>query len=433
MNYTNFEPLRAKINLLAEYAALQTEYGCSKDVAAITEKLNNFLVNMEKELCAVSPDPALSLLEPDDYQSILALCDGGNQRKPVNDLENRMAGAVLGRFAGCTLGVPVELWDVQRMKDLAKFCNMEFPPRSYWKEVDRPWDLQYQMDPRWKYKNGGIDGVPVDDDITYTILGLLLIEKYGFDFTTADVGEYWKENLPYACTAEQVALENLRAGVPIDRVAEINNPYCQWIGADIRSDGFAFAAAGNPRLAASMGYRDAYLSHRRNGIYGEMFFAAAESAAFLVNDPVDAIRMALLEIPRECTLHKDIEWALQTGSSIKNYEEARQAVDERFAGMSYVHTCNNACLTVFGLMLGKGDFTETISNVVAMGLDNDCTGATAGSIVGAVTGKNKIPEFWIRDFNNKVRTYIKGQSELLIDDVISRFITLAKNQPEINY
>ena len=34
----------------------------------------------------------------------------------------------------------------------------------------------------------------------------------------------------------------------------------------------------------------------------------------------------------------------------------------------------------------RKDFTRTISVTVAMGLDNDCTAATAGSLLGAVLG-----------------------------------------------
>ncbi len=66
--------------------------------------------------------------------------------------------------------------------------------------------------------------------------------------------------------------------------ARRNNPYCEWIGADIRSDGWAYAAPGWPELAAEFANRDARLSHRWNGIYGEMFFSAAISAAFATSD-----------------------------------------------------------------------------------------------------------------------------------------------------
>ena len=177
-----------------------------------------------------------------------------------------------------------------------------------------------------------------------------------------------------------------------------------------------------------MGYRDAYLTHRRNGIYGEMFFAAAEAAAFVVNDPVEAIRMGLREIPRECALALDVAWALEKGPSIRSYEEARQAVDERFGAMSKVHTNNNACLTIFGLFLGGGDFTETISNVVAMGMDNDCTAATAGSIVGAIVGEKGIPAHWTAGFHDQVRTYIDGVPSLSIRDVTERFVRLARSR-----
>ena len=44
-------------------------------------------------------------------------------------------------------------------------------------------------------------GVPVDDDIAYTQLGLLILEECGRNFSTADVGRMWLKYLPMACTA----------------------------------------------------------------------------------------------------------------------------------------------------------------------------------------------------------------------------------------
>ena len=157
-----------------------------------------------------------------------------------------------------------------------------------------------------------------------------------------------------------------------------------------------------------------------------MFFAAAQAAAFSVDSPEEAIRIGLTEIPTECTLAKDVEWALEKAPEVKNWEDARKLVDERFAGMNAVHTNNNACLTIFGLILGNKDYTKTIGEVIAMGLDNDCTGATAGSVLGGVIGLKNIPAHWTKNFNNKVFTYIKGSEELALDDVINRFLALAK-------
>ncbi|MEG1104871.1 MAG: ADP-ribosylglycohydrolase family protein, partial [Oscillospiraceae bacterium] len=379
---------------------------------------------------ALSPDKALAAKEPDTLDEIKKLRPNGPRQlwKSLDAAlyKDKLAGAFLSRMAGCTLGAPVEFDSVEHMENWAKYTGDAFPPTQYWSKTARPGDLRYHKADFIEYTRDNLNKVPVDDDITYTILGLLIAEDYGVDFNTENVGEAWKKYLPYACTAEEVALENLKNGVAAKDVADINNPYCQWIGADIRSDPFAYIAAGNPEKAAELAYYDAYLSHRRNGIYGEMFFAAAQAAAFAVDTAREALEIGLTEIPAECTLAKDIRWAIDVSGDIKNYKQAREAVNKKFDGMSLVHTNNNACLTVFGLLMGGNDVTKVISETVAMGMDNDCTAATAGSIVGAIVGKNNMPKHWYKDFNNVVDTYLIDVSELKIDDIFARFEKLTR-------
>ena len=120
------------------------------------------------------------------------------------------------------------------------------------------------------------------------------------------------------------------------------------------------------------------------------------------------------------------QWALQIAPRIRGYKDARAAVDRRFAGMSGVHTNNNACLTVWGLTLGGTDFGRVIGETVAMGLDNDCTAATAGSIVGAVVGRRGIPARWTRRFDNTVHSYLIGQPKFAISDLVARFARQAE-------
>ena len=418
---------RKKLDQLRDYATLQHEYGAT----GIQEQLDAVTAQIDAALAAVQAlpiDAPLKAKEPDDLEAIHALrTPGPRAMAPLSEAAYRekLEGAMLSRFAGCTLGAIVEFWSVDAMRDWAAAIGDSFPPTDYWSKITNPIALRYQLSPCSAYTRGGMDGVPVDDDIAYTLLGLLIAEDYGLDFTTDDVGEAWKKYLPYACTAEEVALDNLRAGVPALLAAEKNNPYIQWIGADIRSDPFAYLAPAQPEKAAAMAYRDAYVSHRRNGIYGEMFFAAAQAAAFAAKDSMEALRIALTEIPRECTLYGDVVWALETAPSIHDYIEARAAVEDRFAGMSGVHTNLNACLTIFGLSIGGNDVTRVISETVAMGYDNDCTAATAGSIVGAIVGKAGVPEHWYRDFNNTVHSYLIDRPLFHIDDLIDRFTKLA--------
>ena len=428
MEYFDFQKCKAQLDVLDAAGALALENGCdAAQAGAAYEELKTALDKCGQTFRRLYEDAAASADEPDDYPRILALCGEARPAKPVGDLHGRIKAALLGRFAGCVLGAPVEMWDLWNMENMAKSCGMEFPPQEYWHAVERPWALAFEHDRRALFSLSGMDGCPVDDDVTYVILSLLIMERYGKDFTTADVGAYWKEHLPIACTAELAALNNLKAGVPAERAALIDNPYAQWIGALIRADGFGYACAGDPRKAAELAYRDAYLTHRRNGIYGEMLFAAAIAAAFAVTDPLDAVRIGLNEIPHTSALWRDVNWALETAPSIRDFRHARQMVDEHFPGMSCVHTNNNACMIVFALALGGGDLSKTITTAVAMGLDNDCTAATCGSLVGACKGLTAVEEKWYKPFHDRVRTYITGAEELSIDDVAQRFEKLHRS------
>ncbi len=364
-------------------------------------------------------------LQPDSLKEILALRPEGAEStaKKVTDLERRMKGAFIGRCAGCTLGVPVEMYSIAKMQSIAISAGMEFPPKKYWTATDRPDKIHYRVNKRTDYLEQNLNKVPVDDDITYVILNLLLLEKYGKEYSLADVGRLWLDYLPYGCTAEEEALEQMKAGTRVECAANFN-PYVEWIGAAIRADAFGYAAAGDPEKAAVMSYNDAYLTHRKNGIYGEMFCAAAIAAAFTAETPLDAIREGMKQIPKDSELYAALEWAFSVEAEVTNYLEARRLIDEKFGDMHPVHTINNMVAIVFSLMLGGCDFERCISQCVAIGLDNDCTGATVGSIAGACLGFDAIPEYWYSFFNDTVCTYINDNTTLSINDVIARFIAL---------
>jgi ADP-ribosylglycohydrolase len=431
MNYPRVPDLRSLSESIALHAARKAEYG-ARGIQPVLEDAQKALRTALANVKALPVDPELRAREPDGLAAIRRLRPRG-PRSLWTDFDEdcyreRLAGALLARMAGCTLGAIVEGWSVDRMRAWAKAIGDPFPPVDYWSLAAAPREKRYQLSECRAYTRSGMDGVPVDDDVAYTLLGLLIAEDHGLDFTTDDVGKAWLKYLPYACTAEEVALRNLKRDIPARTAAERDNPFVQWIGAAIRSDPWAYLAPSLPERAADMAYRDAYLSHRRNGIYGEMYFAAAQAAAFAVDDPVEALRIGLTEIPRECTLARDVRWALRVGRGLRGYADARAAVDERFKGMHPVHTNNNACLAIFGLMIGGTDVTRVLSETVAMGLDNDCTAATAGSVVGAVVGRRGVPAHWYRRFHDTVHAYLIGRPTFRIANLLDRFTRQARRQ-----
>ena len=316
---------------LEEYGKLKYEYG-STDVERALAAAGRDLEQALARLKALPESAELRAREPDDLRAIRALHPEGPRRiwRKLDEARymEKLQGALLGRMAGCTLGAPVELWGVGEMERWAEYIGDRFPNQRYWSRIKNPSDLRYGRSACEEYTLEKMDGVPVDDDIAYTLLGLLIAEDYGPDFTVEDVGKAWLKYLPFACTAEDVALKNLKKGVPAGKAAEVDNPVLRMDrsghpvtthGATLRRD----TREGCRRWPGA----DACISHRRNGVYGEMFFSAAISAAFAVDDPLEALEIGLTEIPRDCALAADVRWALGEGAENKGLPQARAAVE----------------------------------------------------------------------------------------------------------
>jgi ADP-ribosylglycohydrolase len=417
------DPLCNSIRELAEWANLRKEQrvtGFDVQLQELDRQVHQVVARFQ----AMQPPASYVACEPSDLAEIRRQRPAGPRtlaKLSPAEYRRRLHGAVMARAAGCLLGSIVEFWSIDDMEAWAKHLGDTFPPTDYWSAIKDPTGMRYSVSRREGYTRSKMTSMEADDDLIYTWLGLLILEDYGLDFTTADVGAAWKKYLPLACTAEKVALENLNNGVPADKAGEVNNPYITWIGADIRSDPWGYVCPSMPEKAAEFAHRDAFISHRGYGIHGEMFFSAAIAAAFAVDDPIKAVEIALSEIPADCRMAGDIKWALDTMGSVRDYRDARQKVQARFDGFSGVHTGPNAALTIFALKLGNKDVTRTIGQCVAMGLDNDCTAATAGSIVGAVVGIDNVAPHWYKPFNNKVHTYINGHEWMRLDDLLARF------------
>ena len=416
------------------------EEGCS--VETIRDELEEVGIKNLKDVEIQSCLDALAHLpirddfgytEPNDLQRI----HEARSEAPVipefdaSSFASRLTGAWLGRCAGCCLGKPVEGWSHGQIRAYLDVIDVG-DLRAYVPMVD-PNPVEGK---RWHYSSGestqgNIDGMPRDDDIDYMIMALEVLEQHGPEATTADYGSMWLDRLPYArvYTAERAAYRNLVAGNLADEAALHNNPYREWIGAQIRADVLGYVVPGRPESAARLAYQDAALSHVKNGMYGEMWAAATISAAFVLDHPGDAIRAGLAQIPATSRLHEAIERSLEWASSFPAWQEAYAEIEAAYGHYHFVHTINNACFVVLGLMYGHRDFSETIGIAVECGEDTDCNGATAGSVFGALHGADSIPREWTQSFGNRVRTIVSGPQGhagyLLISDLVQRTSTLA--------
>ena len=427
-SYMEQYELNELVDRLVFLAKLKQEHG-AEAADAILADVREVLQKQLTALAELSNDSRLETKEPNSLEEIRKLRPDGPRRIALylsdNEYREKLEGALLARLAGCALGGNVEGMDVDAMESFARDINNPFPPQDHWTEAVTPYRYHYIVNRGYDLTRDRMDGAPTDDDIAYTLLGLMLVEKHGPDFRSEDIAYMWDEYLPWIWKDVKTPLDRFLAGVPAAEAAD-NTPYVHCIGASTRCDPFGYMAPGAPEIAAEMSYKESYMTHRRNGIYGSMFFGAAIAAAFTVDHPVEALEIGLTEIPQDCQFAQAIRWALSLGDSVKNYRDGRAAVDEHLGELNHWHVTNNACLTVFGLMIGGTDVTRVLGETMAMGMDNDCTAATAGSIVGAIVGKNRIPPQWYRHFNGKIHSHMKGHRYFSIADVVERFLQQSK-------
>lgn len=343
-------------------------------------------------------------------------------------LEDKIYGAWLGRICGCLLGKPCE---GRRADVLIPFLKESdnFPMHRYVMKSD------FKDDTFEKYPGFSgctcfadeIDCAPVDDDTNYTVLAQTLIDRYSRDFTTEDVGRLWISSQPKTSyfTAERVALINLINGYIPPDTAVYKNPYREWIGAQIRGDYFGYINPGNPGLAAEMAYRDARLSHVKNGIYGEMFASAAIASAAVCDNVEDVVRGGLSQIPSTSRLYEALSGLIDDYNSGLSYEDfyiqLHSAFDE-YSGHGWCHTISNALIVTAALLYGNGEYGQTICLACQSGFDTDCNAATAGSIIGMMKGKSAIAEKWSRPINGKLATTIDGKGTVEISELVKKTI-----------
>jgi ADP-ribosylglycohydrolase len=362
----------------------------------------------------------------------------GINRPDENTLLDKVYGGWLGRCAGCLLGQPIEGWHRSRIAGLLK-DTANYPFRYYISSAI-PDELRqkYGIVDKARVYGGNLKNwinnvkyMPEDDDTNYTVIGLKLLEEYGPDFTPDDVAECWLANLPilHVCTAERVAYKNLVNRVYPPRSASFKNPYREWIGAQIRADLFGYAAPGNPELAAEMAWRDAAISHVKNGIYGEMFIAAMLSAAAVTSDIEEIIKLGLSQIPEKSRLAEEIRWVLGWKSEGINWEEAIDRIHGKFDEKNshdWCHTISNALIVCVGLIFGELDFEKSIGIAVLGALDTDCNGATVGSIMGMILGAKALPEKWIKPLNDQLKSGVDGFGLEKISDMAARTVKVIK-------
>lgn len=374
--------------------------------------------------------------EPSDLESIRALrreysCLKRSVDKSV--LESKVKGSWLGRICGCLLGKPIEGIMTKDLLPLLKETG-NYPMGRYILSSDITDEISKKISFNLKDKCWAdtLSCAPADDDTNYTVLASLLIDKYGTDFKPDDILDMWLsyQQKDAYCTAERVAWRNYFNGYCAPQTAVYKNPYREWIGAQIRGDYFGYINPGNPEFAAELAWRDASISHVKNGIYGEMFVAAMLASAYVSDNILDVIKCGLAQIPSSSRLYESIEEVIKWHSEGLCEEECRRRIHSKFDESSahgWCHTIPNAMIVVMALLYNDS-YGAVICSAVQTGFDTDCNGATAGSVFGMIHGADAIGIEWTKYINGKLQTGIISKSIYDINELVQITMKHIKNK-----
>ena len=360
------------------------------------------------------------------------------------EIKDKTYGGVAGRMIGCVLGKPLEIgWDLPKIKEYLEGAeawplNNFVPPHSSAQTGTLRRDCIDSM-------KGFVQHMQEDDDINYMVLGLKVLENFGCKFTTQDMAVNWINNIPYMWTwgPEHTIYWQLtnyyfaNSGKPLpsgndwDSFADFINSGEELIGAMIRGDAFGLVNPGQTGLAAEMAWRDGRLTHKKTGLYAEMWVAATIAAAYYERDPAKAIQAGIDQIPASSRYAECLRESLQWSSEESDWYKVWEKINEKWGHLGHAGTMNESAAIINALIHSADDknnvdFEKAICLTVMQGWDTDCAGATAGCIAGVLCGYNNLPEKWLSKLNDTFYCCVATERETGIENFSERMYQMSR-------
>ena len=264
-----------------------------------------------------------------------------------------------------------------------------------------------------------------NDDITYELAFLESFKKHGAAITSDDVAMEWVGVVPFGWSAEEIALKNIGAGIFPPKSGWFNNPYREWIGAQMRGAICGMLAPGNAEEAARLAFIDGVVSHHNNGVLGEIFNAVLVSLAFVGSDVRRLLEQSVQAIPADSEYHSVVAEALGACYAGSDWESVWQALEPRFHQYNWIHSYPNAAAEVVALWFGNGDFDETMHIIGMIGYDVDCNAAQIMTALGIIN--DAVPSRWSDPLGEEVLTYCRGMKRMTLRELAEDTVSACRN------
>lgn len=325
------------------------------------------------------------------------------------EYKDKVRACWLGKNVGGTLGAPFE-------------C------------VRGAYDLEY-------YTHDLSKGVLPNDDLDLQLAWLHAAELYGKNVNAEILGEYWLSYIVPDWSEYGACKTNLKNGIAPPLSGWLHNHNKDSCGSFIRSEIWACLAPGHPEIAVKYAYEDAICDHADEGVYGEIFCAALQSAAFVEKDMDKLVQLAMQYIPADCAVATAVNTAIECYRKGLDWKEARKVILKTVPGSFGMYigykdqspepdvpvgklgfdAPSNIGLMMLGWLYGEGNFSKSICISAGCCEDGDCSAGTLGATLGILYGTGIIEEKWLQPIGDEIKTISLDRSNFgfVVPDTVS--------------
>jgi len=258
----------------------------------------------------------------------------------------------------------------------------------------------------------------------------MMLQRHGFGFTKQQLARMWHTNLPAAQTwgpertmLSMAALQSVAANHSDDfSTADLERWVTTWnlgdeaCGAAIRVDAYGYACPGRPDRAAELAWRDSSWTHRRTGIYGSMFIAAAIATAFVERDRLKIFETALRFVPRRTRFYEITADCLALVRNAADWLDGYNRIHAKYKQYDHCQIYQEV-----GTLINTAKFAASVDEAiciqVSQGCDTDCFGEIIGSIMGAYFGPGRLSPRWLEPFQDRLHTTLADFHETSLSAV----------------
>jgi len=244
------------------------------------------------------------------------------------------------------------------------------------------------------------------DDIYMDLTFVDVLERAGLNAPVDSFAKAFAHAEYKLWHANQAARYNILNGIKAPASGHWrNNPHADDIDYQIEADYAGLMSPGMPNTASAISDKIGHIMNYGDGWYGGVYVGAMYSLAFVSNDIHFIVEEALKTIPAKSEFYQCmsdvIKWQKQYPNDWKLtwFELQKKWAMERGCPHGVFEAFNidakiNAAYVIMGLLYGNGDFGKSIEISARAGQDADCNPSTAGGVLGAMIGYDKIPAYW---------------------------------------